>query len=190
VSVGKLAAAAGLSVGADLDELDAALGELPGGELARRGGPRRKDTEFGDRDTIAGWLSDEVSWLRQCANGVVHLDADSYPPAVSLRLAADWPDRAVVTTDLAQVRAVIDRIAAEVDELARAHRVQDLTTTAVLSDPRGGGEDAAGGWSGPGTPGRPSETSAARSANGPATPITVPAALTTTPCHSARQSRS
>jgi len=79
-----------------------------------------------------------VSWLRQCANGVVHLDADSYPPAVSLRLAADWPDRAVVTTDLAQVRAVIDRIAAEVDELARAHRVQDLTTTAVLSDPRGG----------------------------------------------------
>jgi hypothetical protein len=34
------------------------------------------------------------------------------------------------------VRAVIDRIAADVDELARARRVQDLTTAAVLPDPR------------------------------------------------------
>jgi len=47
---------------------------------------------------------------------------------VNLRPSADWPDRAV---DLA--RAVIDR-AADVDELARARRVQDLTTAAVLPD--------------------------------------------------------
>ena len=32
--------------------------------------------------------------------------------------------------------AVIDRIAADVDELARARRVQDLDTAAVLPDPR------------------------------------------------------
>jgi hypothetical protein len=33
------------------------------------------------------------------------------------------------------VRAVIDRIAADVDELARARRIQDLNTAAVLPDP-------------------------------------------------------
>ena len=38
--------------------------------------------------------------------------------------------------DLARVTAVIDRIAADVDELARARRVQDLDTAAVLPDPR------------------------------------------------------
>jgi hypothetical protein len=34
------------------------------------------------------------------------------------------------------VRAVIDRIAIDVDGLARARRVQDLTTAAVLPGPR------------------------------------------------------
>jgi len=42
--------------------------------------------------------------------------------AVNLRPSAGWPDRAVVAVDLARVRAVIDRIAADVDELARARR--------------------------------------------------------------------
>jgi hypothetical protein len=41
-----------------------------------------------------------------------------------------------VAVDLARVRAVIDRIAADVDELARARRVQDLDTSAVLPDRR------------------------------------------------------
>ncbi len=77
-----------------------------------------------------------MSWLRQCADWLAHLDADSCPPAVNLRPSADWPDRAVVAVDLARVRAVIGRIAADVDELARARRVQDLTTAAVLADPR------------------------------------------------------
>ena len=41
-----------------------------------------------------------------------------------------------MAVDLARVRAVIDRIAADLDELARARRVQDLNTAAVLPDPR------------------------------------------------------
>ena len=65
-----------------------------------------EDTELGGRDTIADRLSDEVSWLRQCADWLAHLDADSYPPAVNLRPSADWPDRAVVAVDLARVAAV------------------------------------------------------------------------------------
>jgi hypothetical protein len=41
-----------------------------------------------------------------------------------------------VTAGLARVAAVIDHIAADVDELARARRVQDLATAAVLPGPR------------------------------------------------------
>jgi hypothetical protein len=37
-----------------------------------------------------------------------------------LHPAADWSDTANVAVDLARVRAVIDRIATDVDELARA----------------------------------------------------------------------
>jgi hypothetical protein len=108
---------------AGLDALDAALGELQAaGWPAPENPGHGEDTEPGGRDTIAGRLPDEVSWLRQCADWLAHPDADSGPPAVSLRPAADWPDRAVVSVDLARVRAVIDRIAADVDELAQAQR--------------------------------------------------------------------
>ena len=145
VSIRTLAAAAGLSASrvhqivaaADLDELDAALGELrAAGWPAPEDPDGEDDAELDGRGLIADRLVDEVGWLRQCADWLSRLDADSYPPAVNLRPAADWPDRAVVAVDLARVAAVIDRIAADVDELARARRVQDLTTAAVLPDPR------------------------------------------------------
>jgi hypothetical protein len=139
------------------------------------------------------WNADEVSWLRQCADWLTHLDADSYPPAVNLRPAADWPDRAIVTVDLAHVQAVIDRIAADVDELTRPGGSR--TWTPPRCSPTGA-RSAAGGWqsrtwssgpsapagdcpppqprnwSGPGAHGRPSDTSAARPASGRATPAT------------------
>ena len=145
ISIRTLATAIGLSpsrvhqivAAAGLDALDAAIGELRAAGWAAPEDPDSgEDTELGGRDTIAGRLSDEVSWLRQCADWLAHLDADSYPPAVNLRPAADWPDRAVVAVDLARVAAVIDRIAADVDELARARRARDLDTAAVLPDPR------------------------------------------------------
>ena len=203
VSIRKLAAAAGLSpsrvhqivADADMDVLDAALGELRAAAWPAPEDPDSgEDAELDGRDSMADRLSDEVSWLRQCADWLAHLDADSYSPAVNLRPSADWPDRAVVAVDLARVRAVIDRIAADVDELARARRVEDLEIAAVLPDLRRGG--AADGWpsrtwssgpsapagdcpphqprnwSGPGTRGRPSDTSAARPASGRATPTT------------------
>ena len=44
---------------------------------------------------------------------------------VNLRPSADWSDRAVVAVDLARVRAVIDRIAADVDEGAAMQHYQD-----------------------------------------------------------------
>jgi hypothetical protein len=53
-----------------------------------------------------------------------------------LRPAAEWPDTANVAVELARVRAVIDRIAADVDELARARRAEELDTAATLPDRR------------------------------------------------------
>jgi len=109
ISIRTLATAAGLSpsrvhqlvVDADLDALDAALGELrAAGWPAPEDPDSGEDTELSGRDNIADRLSDEVSWLRQCADWLAHLDADSYPPAVNLRPAADWPDRAIVAVDL------------------------------------------------------------------------------------------
>jgi hypothetical protein len=75
-----------------------------------------------------------VSWLRQCAGWLAHPDADSYPPAASLRPSAGWPDQAIEAAGLARVAAVIDRIAADADELARAPRARDLNTAAALPD--------------------------------------------------------
>jgi AcrR family transcriptional regulator len=128
ISIRTLAAAAGLSpsqvhqlvASADLDALDAALGELrAAGWSAPEDPDPGEDTELGGRDTIADRLSDEVSWLRQCADWLAHLDADSYPPTVSLRPAADWPDRAVVAVDL-----------------ARTARSAACTTAATITSPR------------------------------------------------------
>ena len=112
VSIRALAAAVRLSssrvhqivAAADLDELDAQLGELrAAGWPAPEDPDGDDDAELDGRDSIADRLSDEVSWLRQCADWLAHLDAESYPPAVNLRPSADWPDRAVVAVDLARV---------------------------------------------------------------------------------------
>jgi hypothetical protein len=88
VSIRKLAAAAGLSparvhqitAGADLDELDAALGELrtagwpapedPGGD---------DDTELDGHGLICDRLLGEAGWIRQCAGRLTHLHTSQYP---------------------------------------------------------------------------------------------------------------
>jgi hypothetical protein len=200
ISIRTLAKAAGLSpaqvhqitTGANLDELDAMLGELrAAGWPVPEDPDGDDDAELDGRDLIADRLCDEVGWLRQCAQWLTCLQTEDYPPAVNLRPAADWSGRAIVAVDLARVAAVIDRIAADVDELARARRAQDLTTAAVLPGrraerrrrlaepdlefrafctPKGMPASSTRSWSEPGMPGRPSDTSAARLINGPATP--------------------
>jgi hypothetical protein len=160
VSVRKLAAAAGLSparvhqitAGADLDELDAALGELraagwpapedPGGD---------DDAELDGRDLICDRLADEVGWLRRCAGWLTHLHVKDFPPVVNLRPTGDHPGRAHVVADLPKVAAILQRIAADIDELARARRVTDLEAAAALPGP--GRTAPPGSRAGPGLPG-------------------------------------
>ena len=145
ISIRTLPAAAGLSpsrvhqivADADLDALDAALGELrAAGWPAPEDPDGDEDTDLDGRDHLADRLSHEVDWLRRCAGWLRQLDGGGDPLAVSLRPSAGWPDRTVVAVGLARVAAVIDRVAAGVDELARARRGQDLGTAAVLPDPR------------------------------------------------------
>ncbi len=113
---------------------------------------------------------------------------------VNLRPEGDHPDRALMVAGLPRVAAILDRIAADIDELARARRVDDLAAAAVLPGRRAErrrrlaepdlefqafctrqrlpASSAPRHWSGPGTPGRPSDTSAARLTNDLATPTT------------------
>ena len=77
-----------------------------------------------------------MDWIRQCAGWLTHLDASEYPPAVNLRPDGDHPERALMMADLPRVAAIVQRIAVDVDELARARRVADLSTAAALPDRR------------------------------------------------------
>jgi len=135
ISIRALASAAGLSparvhqitAAADMDERDAALGGLraagwpapedPGGD---------DDAEMDDRHLICDRLLDEADWLRQCAGWLTHRHTKGFPPAVSLRPEGDHPERAHVVAGLPRVAAILNRIGADVDELARARRAAGL----------------------------------------------------------------
>ena len=145
VSIRTLAAAAGLSparvhqitAAADLDELDAALGELrAAGWPAPEDPDADDDAELDGRDLICDRLADEAGWIRQCAGWLTHLHTSEFPPAVNLRPDGDHPGRALVVADLPRVAAILQRVAADVDELARARRVADLGAAAALPDRR------------------------------------------------------
>jgi len=144
ISIRTLASAAGLSparvhqitAAADMDELDAALGGLrAAGWPAPEDPDGDDDAELDGRDLICDRLLDEAGWLRQCAGWLTHLHTKGFPSAVNLRPEGDHPDRAHVVADLPRVAAILQRVAADIDELARARRVADLAA-AVLGDRR------------------------------------------------------
>jgi hypothetical protein len=164
ISIRTLASAAGLSAsrvhqivaGADLDALDAALGEL----RQQAGQPPRIQTSGRTPNSAAGTPSPAGYPMRWAGCGSARTGSRTWtlmatrqgsacarPPTG--RPGPSWPS-------ISRVRAVIDRIAADVDQLARARRVQDLNTAAVLPDPR---TERPGGWpsrtwtSGPSAPG-------------------------------------
>ena len=114
------------------DDREPTLGELrSAGWPAPEDPGTSEDTELDGRDLIADRLCDEVEWLRHCAQWLHHLHVQGYPPAVNLRPAGDWPDTAPVMVDLPRVQAILERIAADVDELARARRVSELDASNV-----------------------------------------------------------
>lgn len=144
-SIRTLAGAAGLSptrvhqlvTDADLGALEAKLGQLRAAGWPSPEDPDAgDDTELGGRDQIADRLIDEVDWLRRCAGWMTQLDHGTYPPATNLRPSADHPQRAIIGVDHDRLAAVLERIAADIDELARARRVADLTEATGRGDAR------------------------------------------------------
>jgi hypothetical protein len=146
VSIRKIAAAAGLGPtrvhaivrDADIDSLDAALGELRSlyGWPAPEDPDGSRDDELAGRELIAQRLGDEVEWLRDCATWLAQLELGEYPPVINLRPEADHPERCNIVVDLGRVRRVLLRIAADVDELARARSVDELEHAQVDRDVR------------------------------------------------------
>lgn len=145
LSIRQLAKAVGLSptrvhqivAAANPDEAETVLGDLRSmGWPAPEDPDSDEDAELDGRDVIADRIGDEVGWLRRCVAWLAQLDAGGYPPVVNLRPVSDWPDTANTAVTSARVQSVLDRIAADLDELARARRVADLDTAAVLADRR------------------------------------------------------
>ncbi len=145
VSIRELARAAGWSptrvhqvvAAVDPSEADAVVGELRSmGWPAPEDPDSDEDAELDGRDLVADRIADEVQWLRRCAAWLTELDAGGYPPAVNLRPAGDWPDIANTMVTVARVAAVVDRVAVDLDELARARRVADLQGATVVADRR------------------------------------------------------
>ncbi len=136
VSLRKIAAAAGLGPtrvhaivrDANPDGLDVALGELRSlyGWPAPEDPDGSRDDELAGRELIAERLGDEVEWLRDCARWLAQLDLGTSAPVTNLRPDADHPDRCNVVVDIGRVRAVLLRIASDIDELARARTIEDL----------------------------------------------------------------
>lgn len=149
LSVRQIAAAAGLSptrvqqlltqarAESDVDQLVAE--QL--GELRVAGWPDPEDPdgcddeELAGRDLVADRLVDEVGWLRQITDWLTTLSTDS-AVVVNLRPEADLPRDYRLVLDQPRVVRVLERVAADIEELARARRVQDLRGAAVRVDPR------------------------------------------------------
>jgi hypothetical protein len=102
----------------------------------RRAAWRREMAELAGRELIAERLGDEVEWLHDCARWLAQLDLGKHPPVTNLRPEADHPERCNVVVDIGRVRGVLLRIAADIDELARARSVEELEHAQVEPDAR------------------------------------------------------
>ena len=111
VSIRKIAAAAGLGPtrvhaivrDADIDSLDAALGELRSlyGWPAPVDPDGSHDDELAGRELIAQRLGDEVEWLHDCTNWLAQLELGEYPPVINLRPKQITPSAATSSSSSA-----------------------------------------------------------------------------------------
>jgi hypothetical protein len=93
------------------------------------------DDASSDAGRVADRLGDEASLLLMCAEWLEQL-ATGGKPVVNLRPQSDSPDADHVLVDHARVVRILRRIAGDIEELARARRIADLSSADVESDPR------------------------------------------------------
>jgi hypothetical protein len=126
-----------ITAAADLDRLDAALGELRGaGWPAPEDPGEDDDAELDGSDLICDRLVDEAGLappVRRLAELPAH---QGVPPGGQPASRRRSPGRALVMAGRPRVTAIVQRIAADAGELARARRVADLAAAAALPDRR------------------------------------------------------
>ena len=103
--------------------------------LREAGWPTPEDPLPGAEEQVADRLTEEATALISCAEWLTSL-ADGERPVVNLRPDSDFPDRDYVAVDQGRVIRVLRRIAYDLEELARARRVTDLSTSASDAGPR------------------------------------------------------
>jgi hypothetical protein len=136
-SVRDIAIRAGLSatrVHQLISDPRAALVDHATSVLRELGWPAPEDP-CGEGKEQVGRLVDEAAALVHCAEWLETLAAGR-APMVNLRPQEDWPETDCVVVDEARVVRILRRIANDIDELARARRITDLSSNADEVDPR------------------------------------------------------
>jgi AcrR family transcriptional regulator len=98
------------------------------------GWPAPEDPNPDAEELLADRLIDEAAALFSCAQWLESL-SNGGTPVVNLRPEEQAPDTYYVAVDQSRIIRVIRRIAHDLEELARARRVQDLSTSANDADP-------------------------------------------------------
>jgi hypothetical protein len=114
---------------------EAVLAEHALSALREAGWPCPEDPLHDQEELVGDRLSEEAARLVTCAKWLEEIAAGQRP-VVNLRPIEDCPDSNNVIVDQARVIRVLRRIAADIDELARARRIADLSSIANDTDSR------------------------------------------------------
>lgn len=87
-------------------------------------------------DTIADRLGDEAQAIRDVTDWLDKLVRTGMPELLELRPRSDHPLHYRVAASHERIVAILGRIASDIEELARARRVEDLPTEADDANPR------------------------------------------------------
>ena len=141
LSVRKIAAAVGLGptrVHQLLTSPEAATWERRLDLLRVYGWPAPEDPppDAPSGDQIGDRLADEAQALRDVIDWLDKLVRTGMPEVLNLRPRSDHPLHYRVLASHERIVRILSRIASDIDELARARRVEDLPTEAVDADPR------------------------------------------------------
>jgi hypothetical protein len=141
LSVRKIAEAVGLSptrVHQVLASPEAAGWEARLDMLRAHGWPAPEDppADAPSSDIVGDRLADEAQALRDVTDWLDKFVRTGMPELVELRPCSDHPLHYRKVASHERIVAILGRIASDIDELARAKRVADLSTEANDSDPR------------------------------------------------------
>jgi hypothetical protein len=99
------------------------------------GWPSPEDPLTGDGHQVADRIGEEAALLITCATWLEKLTSGQQP-VVNLRPDADLPESNCTIVDHARIIRMLRRIAHDLEELARARRVEDLTSNPITMEAR------------------------------------------------------